>query len=586
MDDRPIVECLEPRLLLASGGELLFYEPFDYADGTRIQNTAAWNPAGADEEYELAATNGSLVLPAGVNLRTPTGGRGEANITGQPGGGFTSMTRLRHDLGQTTIDGKLYISMLVYHENEGAPGDPTGYSGMAISGFDNVPANRSLWLGKASAGNTRHYLEVIHNGGNVGSGADRSNYEGWTPGVRFMVYVFDTGDTPGDPTDDTLSMYIDPDCSGPEPPAPDNTVALDTAWWWQDAVTQYGGSAGIRYLFFESGTSIDSDVATAVGRVAFDEVRVGTSWEVVTPLDDPPPPAEPEDDPSDEAFPSEIDETDPDTGGDEIAGDDSSSANPAPPEPDPPPAPADDPEDEPAAPANDPPREETAEPRDDDPQEGDPGDGGQQNGGGSGSGVTDGGGTLAEGDSLLASLLEGDPRDGRDRDDRREARGADGRVARPGDPTELPEGRARSFSAPDAVDVSSQALSRFAEVRSATVARALHYRRIANHPAVTERLDSLREEMQKTMRRQSQHSRMMVGAATGMALTAFTGYVIWVMRGGSLLASLLSSVPIWKGFDPLPVLSSWDKRRGLSGTGGEGDGDAEGIFDSQGGDRS
>jgi hypothetical protein len=36
------------------------------------------------------------------------------------------------------------------------------------------------------------------------------------------------------------------------------------------------------------------------------------------------------------------------------------------------------------------------------------------------------------------------------------------------------------------------------------------------------------------------------------------GYVLWLLRGGALLASLLSSLPAWRLIDPLPVLSRVD----------------------------
>ena len=34
--------------------------------------------------------------------------------------------------------------------------------------------------------------------------------------------------------------------------------------------------------------------------------------------------------------------------------------------------------------------------------------------------------------------------------------------------------------------------------------------------------------------------------------------MIWLLRGGSLIASLLSALPAWSLFDPLPVLESFD----------------------------
>ena len=43
-----------------------------------------------------------------------------------------------------------------------------------------------------------------------------------------------------------------------------------------------------------------------------------------------------------------------------------------------------------------------------------------------------------------------------------------------------------------------------------------------------------------------------VSAGTGTVLGV--GFVSWVLRGGALTATLLSTVPMWKGFGPLPML--------------------------------
>ena len=42
-------------------------------------------------------------------------------------------------------------------------------------------------------------------------------------------------------------------------------------------------------------------------------------------------------------------------------------------------------------------------------------------------------------------------------------------------------------------------------------------------------------------------------AAGGFGLTV--GYVLWLLRGGALIASLLSSLPVWRLIDPLPIVS-------------------------------
>ena len=40
--------------------------------------------------------------------------------------------------------------------------------------------------------------------------------------------------------------------------------------------------------------------------------------------------------------------------------------------------------------------------------------------------------------------------------------------------------------------------------------------------------------------------------ATSVGLSA--GYVVWMLKGGSLLASVLSSIPAWQLADPLAIL--------------------------------
>ena len=45
------------------------------------------------------------------------------------------------------------------------------------------------------------------------------------------------------------------------------------------------------------------------------------------------------------------------------------------------------------------------------------------------------------------------------------------------------------------------------------------------------------------------------GSSAAVAGSLSVGYVVWLLRGGVLLSSLLSSLPAWQVVDPLPVLS-------------------------------
>ena len=53
----------------------------------------------------------------------------------------------------------------------------------------------------------------------------------------------------------------------------------------------------------------------------------------------------------------------------------------------------------------------------------------------------------------------------------------------------------------------------------------------------------------------------MVGSTAVVTTSLSVGYVIWVLRGGSLLTAFMSSLPAWHAFDPLAVLQSFERRK-------------------------
>jgi len=68
--------------------------------------------------------------------------------------------------------------------------------------------------------------------------------------------------------------------------------------------------------------------------------------------------------------------------------------------------------------------------------------------------------------------------------------------------------------------------------------------------------------------------------ASSVAVTGglSVGYVIWLLRGGLLLSSLLSSLPAWQVVDPMPILER-SRRTDEDGDGGEdGDDPLESLF--------
>jgi hypothetical protein len=69
-------------------------------------------------------------------------------------------------------------------------------------------------------------------------------------------------------------------------------------------------------------------------------------------------------------------------------------------------------------------------------------------------------------------------------------------------------------------------------------------------------LDTVKKDMtsQKSLK-------VAAGSATVVSFSASAAYLVWLLRGGSLMSSLLSIFPAWKSMDPLPVLESFEKSR-------------------------
>jgi VCBS repeat-containing protein len=68
-------------------------------------------------------------------------------------------------------------------------------------------------------------------------------------------------------------------------------------------------------------------------------------------------------------------------------------------------------------------------------------------------------------------------------------------------------------------------------------------------------IDKMKQDMADVAEKQTSAVEIRVATAetTGVVLTA--GVVAWILRSGALLSSLISSIPLWKGYDPLPILA-------------------------------
>jgi len=78
---------------------------------------------------------------------------------------------------------------------------------------------------------------------------------------------------------------------------------------------------------------------------------------------------------------------------------------------------------------------------------------------------------------------------------------------------------------------------------------------------LAERLTRLADGLERSMQEREHRAHLLgrVASFSGIALSA--GFVAWILRGGSLLASFLVSMPAWRRFDPLPVLGSGQRDR-------------------------
>ena len=67
------------------------------------------------------------------------------------------------------------------------------------------------------------------------------------------------------------------------------------------------------------------------------------------------------------------------------------------------------------------------------------------------------------------------------------------------------------------------------------------------------------DDVKKELAGEIAFNQTVLGSAIAVSTGLSVGYVVWLIRGGMLLSSLLSSIPAWQILDPLPVLAG---RRG------------------------
>ena len=77
---------------------------------------------------------------------------------------------------------------------------------------------------------------------------------------------------------------------------------------------------------------------------------------------------------------------------------------------------------------------------------------------------------------------------------------------------------------------------------------------------LAEHLTRLADNLERVMQERENQAHLVGRVASFSGIALSVGFVAWILRGGSLLASFLVSMPAWRHFDPLPVLGWADKR--------------------------
>lgn len=88
------------------------------------------------------------------------------------------------------------------------------------------------------------------------------------------------------------------------------------------------------------------------------------------------------------------------------------------------------------------------------------------------------------------------------------------------------------------------------------------------------------ETLQQQLKEQGLERREVIASSIALTTGLSVGYVIWLVRGGALLGSMLSAMPAWAMIDPMPVLA---RARSQAGQGAADDGDetVEDLFEDQ-----
>ena len=68
-------------------------------------------------------------------------------------------------------------------------------------------------------------------------------------------------------------------------------------------------------------------------------------------------------------------------------------------------------------------------------------------------------------------------------------------------------------------------------------------------------IDNMLDDLDEAFAKEEHRNNILAYGLKGTTWSLSAGFVAWALRGGSLLATAMSSIPIWRGLDPLPILA-------------------------------
>lgn len=110
---------------------------------------------------------------------------------------------------------------------------------------------------------------------------------------------------------------------------------------------------------------------------------------------------------------------------------------------------------------------------------------------------------------------------------------------------------------------------------------------LAENKPMQSHLAMMEDEIERTYEESKTTNKVIVYVTSGVSASLTAGAATYILRAGSLMTSFLATVPIWKGFDPIAILTTPNKKKdkkSKTGTDSEHSGDkpAERIFDGGG----